>query len=141
MPSSGSSWPTIRRSRSDAVAGLVRRLIRATLGSGRESKESGMPARIGLMIPSSNRMVEQEMVRHVPPGVVAHVTRLRMTGAHRRPLDAVLPRVEDATRQLTDARCDVVAFHCTSNSTSEGTDGEAKLLGALRNAGAPRATT
>jgi maleate isomerase len=42
---------------------------------------------------------------------------------------------------LTDARCDVVAFHCTSNSTSEGTDGEAKLLGALRNAGAPQATT
>jgi maleate isomerase len=100
-----------------------------------------MPARIGLIIPSSNRMVEQEMVRHVPPGVVAHITRLRMTGAHRAPLDAVLPRVEDATRQLTDARCDVVAFHCTSNSTSEGTDGEAKLLGALRNAGAPQATT
>ena len=42
-----------------------------------------MTARIGLIIPSSNRMVEEEMVRHVPPGVTAHVARLRMTGAHR----------------------------------------------------------
>src|ERR1700691_5414228 len=100
MPSSGSSWPTIRRSRSDAVAGLVRRLIRATLGSGRESKESGMPARIGLMIPSSNRMVEQEMVRHVPPGVVAHVARLRMTGAHNVALDRLVPRVEETAATL-----------------------------------------
>src|ERR1700691_6162328 len=139
MPSSGSSWPTIRRSRSDAVAGLVRRLIRATLGSGRESKESGMPARIGLMIPASNRMVEQEMVRHVPPGVVAHVMRLRMTGEHRGTVDVLLPRVAEAASHLLDARCDVVAFHCTANSTSEGLAGEAKLLGAVRNAGVAHA--
>jgi maleate isomerase len=100
-----------------------------------------MVARIGLIIPASNRMVEHEMVRAVPPGVVAHVTRLRMTGAHRGPLDAVLPRVEEAAALLTDARCDVVAFHCTSNSTAEGTAGEAKLLGALLHAGAPHVTT
>jgi maleate isomerase len=100
-----------------------------------------MPARIGLIIPASNRMVEQEMVRHVPPGVVAHVMRLRMTGEHRGTLDEILPRVADATRLLCDARCDVVAFHCTANSTSEGLAGEAKLLAALRQAGAAHSTT
>jgi maleate isomerase len=52
-----------------------------------------------------------------------------------------LPRVAEATRQLTDARCDVVGFHCTANSMSEGPAGETRLLGALREAGAPRATT
>ncbi len=98
-------------------------------------------ARIGLIIPSSNRMVEQEMVRHVPPGVTAHVARLRMTGAHRVGIDALLPRVEEAAATLIDARCDVVAFHCTANSTSEGTEGEDKLTAALRRAAAPRATT
>ena len=97
--------------------------------------------RIGLIIPSSNRMVEEEMVRHVPPGVTAHVARLRMTGAHRVGIDALLPRVEEAAATLIDARCDVVAFHCTANSTSEGTEGEDKLTAALRRAGAPRATT
>ena len=100
-----------------------------------------MPARVGLIIPSSNRMVEQEMVRHVPPGVVAHVARLRMTGAHRGPLEALLPRVTEAAATLIDARCDVVAFHCTSNSTAEGVAGEEKLRGALRSAGALHVTT
>jgi len=100
-----------------------------------------MPARIGLIIPASNRMVEQEMVRHLPPGVTAHVMRLRMTGDHRGTLDALAPRVEQAAGLLLDARCDVIAFHCTSNSTSEGLAGEEKLLCALRQAGAGRATT
>lgn len=100
-----------------------------------------MTARIGLIIPSSNRMVEQEMVRHVPPGVTVHVARLRMTGAHRVTLDALIPQVEQAAGLLTDARCDVVVFHCTANSTSEGAPGEAKLLTALLQAGAPHVTT
>jgi maleate isomerase len=97
--------------------------------------------RIGLIIPSSNRMVEQEMVRHVPPGVTAHVARLRMTGAHRVGIDALLPRLAEAAATLVDARCNVVAFHCTANSTAEGTEGDDKLVAAVRQAGAPWATT
>ncbi len=100
-----------------------------------------MTARIGLIIPSSNRMVEEEMVRSIPPGVAAHVARLRMTGAHRLTIDRLLPRVEEATAMLTDARCDVVAFHCTANSMAAGAAGEAELLAALCRAGAPQATT
>ena len=100
-----------------------------------------MAARIGLIIPSSNRMVEQEMVRHTPPGVTAHIARLRMTGAHHAALDALLPHVEAATQTLTDARCGVVAFHCTANSMSGGMAGEARLLEVLAHAGAPLSTT
>ena len=55
-----------------------------------------MTARIGFIIPSSNRMVEGEMVLHVPPGVVAHVARLRMTGAHRVTIHTLMPRVAEA---------------------------------------------
>ncbi len=100
-----------------------------------------MTGRIGLIIPSSNRMVEGEMVRHTPPGMVAHVARLRMTGAHHVAIERLLPGVEAAAATLTDARCGVVAFHCTANSMAEGTAGETRLLAALRRAGAPRATT
>jgi maleate isomerase len=100
-----------------------------------------MTARVGLIIPSSNRMVEQEMVRHFPDGVQAHVARLRMTGAHHVPLDQLLPRVEDVTRTLADAKCDAVVFHCTANSMGEGTSGEARVLAALQRAGARRALT
>jgi maleate isomerase len=100
-----------------------------------------MPARIGLIVPASNRMVEQEMVRHMPPDVVAHVMRLRMTGEHRVALDALLPQVNHAAGLLLDARCDLVAFHCTANSTADGLSGEARLLDAVRQAGAALATT
>lgn len=98
-----------------------------------------MVARVGLIIPSSNRMVEREMVRAFPAGVQAHVTRLRMTGAHHGPLDELLPRIGDATGALLDAKCDVVVFHCTATSMEEGREGEARVLAAMRAAGAARA--
>ena len=100
-----------------------------------------MAARVGLIIPSSNRMVEQEMVRAFPSGVTAHITRLRMTGANRLAFEELLPRVEEAARALTDARCDVVAFHCTANSMEGGAEGEQQILVTLARAGAPGATT
>lgn len=100
-----------------------------------------MTARAGCIIPSSNRMVEQEMLAGFPADVKPHVTRLRMTGANRGPLDAVLPRIEEATHALTDARCQVVAFHCTANSMQEGVGGEERILAAMTRAGAPQATT
>jgi maleate isomerase len=100
-----------------------------------------MTARVGLIIPSSNRMVEQEMVPAFPAGIAGHVTRLRMTGANHMAFDRLLPRIEEAARALTDARCDVVAFHCTANSMQGGKAGEDEILATLARAGAPHATT
>src|SRR5258708_6894441 len=100
-----------------------------------------MSARVGLIIPSSNRMAEQEMARAFPLGVTAHVTRLRMTGANHPAFDELLSRIEEAARALVDARCDVVAFHCTANSMEGGAEGEQHILASLARAGAPRATT
>ena len=100
-----------------------------------------MTTRVGLIIPSSNRMVEDEMNHAFPEGVRAHVTRLRMTGDNRGPLNQLMPRVEEAARALVDARCEVVAFHCTANSMDAGRDGEERILAALTRGGAARATT
>ena len=100
-----------------------------------------MPRRIGLIIPSSNRMVEQEMVGHFPKDAVVHINRLRMTGPNRRSLSDLLPDVERACAALVDAKCEAVAFHCTANSMAEGSGGEAALIHALRRAGAPQAAT
>jgi len=100
-----------------------------------------MIARVGLIIPSSNRMVEQEMLGAFAPGVQAHVTRLRMTGANHLPFGELLPRIEEAGRTFADARCDVIAFHCTANSMQAGPAGERAIITALLRAGAPRATT
>jgi maleate isomerase len=100
-----------------------------------------MTARVGLIIPSSNRMVEQEMVHGFPQGVQAHVARLRMTGPHHTDLAWLLPRIEEAARTLADARCEVIAFHCTATSMEEGAAGEERILAAVARAGARDALT
>ena len=90
----------------------------------------------GLIIPSSNRLVEQEMVPAFPKGLVPHVTRLRMTGPHRLELEALIGQVAQATMMLADARCDAVAFHCTASAMEHGLAGEARIEKAMQAAGA-----
>ena len=98
-----------------------------------------MVARVGLIIPSSNRMVEQEMVRFFPDNVVPHITRLRMTGSNRKSIGDLLPEVEAAAAALADAKCDVIVFHCTANSMEHGLEGEQKILDAVREASGAQA--
>jgi maleate isomerase len=98
-------------------------------------------ARIGLIIPSSNRLTEPQMHRYAPPGVQVHVTRLRMTGANHVPLAELMPRVVEATLGLADARCDVIVFHCTASSMEAGLSGEERLLEAMRGATAREVAT
>jgi maleate isomerase len=91
-------------------------------------------ARIGLIIPSSNRLTEPQMRQYAPRGVEVHVTRLRMTGASHVPLPELMPRVVEATAALDDARCDVIIFHCTASSMEAGLAGERQVLDAMRGA-------
>jgi maleate isomerase len=88
-------------------------------------------ARIGLIIPSSNRMTEAQFNRYAPAGIGIHVARVQMTGQYKKPIAAVLDDVGRAASTLGDARCDPVVFHCTANAMSEGAAGEAALVGRI----------
>jgi len=79
-------------------------------------------ARLGFIIPSSNRMVEPQMQRYAPAGVVPHFTRLRMTNRYKRPLPELLPRILEAAELLNDSQCDIVVFQCTGTSMSGGVE-------------------
>src|SRR3954469_15802130 len=81
-------------------------------------------ARIGFIIPSSNRMVEPQMQRFMPNGVVPHFTRIGMTNRHKAPLEQLLPRITDAADLLGDSKCDVIVLQCTGTSMSGGVDTE-----------------
>jgi maleate isomerase len=89
-------------------------------------------ARLGLIIPSSNRLSEPQFRRYLPADVALHVTRLRMTGDHNKPLDALLKDVAGAAAALGDAKCDVIVFHCTANSMEHGPEGEQRILSTVR---------
>lgn len=97
--------------------------------------------RVGLIIPSVNTVVENEVLARFAPQVHPHVTRLRMTGPHRRPLADVLPAIKEASASLADAGCELVIFHCTANSTENGEDGEGKILNALADGGASQVSS
>ena len=84
--------------------------------------------RIGLIIPSSNRMSEAQFHRYAPVGIAVHVARVQMTGRHKKPISALLDDVGRAASSLGDARCDPVVFHCTGTSMAEGLEGEAALV-------------
>jgi maleate isomerase len=94
--------------------------------------------RIGLIVPSSNRLTEPQMRQYAPKGIEVHVTRLRMTGPHHVPVAALLPRIEEATGALEDAHCDVIVFNCTASSMEAGLRGEEQVLATMR--AATRAT-
>jgi len=89
---------------------------------------SARPARVGLMIPSSNTMMEVDFARDLPPGTALHTARMYMedttpAGENRMLDEFALP----AARDLGTARPDVVVFGCTSAGALRGNHYDAQL--------------
>jgi maleate cis-trans isomerase len=89
---------------------------------------TGRPRRVGLMIPSSNTMMEVDFARDLPPGTALHTARMYMedttpAGENRMLDEFALP----AARDLGTARPDVVVFGCTSAGALRGNDYDAQL--------------
>lgn len=97
--------------------------------------------RLGLIIPSSNRLTEPQFNRYAPEGVGIHVTRLRMTGAHHAPVNELMPRIIESGEMLADAQCDVIVFHCTASSMEEGVETDRRIVEAIRRATGRHATS
>lgn len=98
--------------------------------------------RIGLIIPSSNRLAEPQFQKYVPPGVGVHATRLRMTGKWHKPLAELQDAIAEAAAALSDTNPGVIAFNCTASSMEEGLAGEARVLEVIQKAsGCPAITT
>ena len=91
-------------------------------------------ARVGFIIPTSNRMVEPQAQRFMPAGVTPHFTRIRMTNRHSAPLDQLTARIVDAAEMLAESLCDVIVLQCTGTSMSGGVDGEKVVMAAMEKA-------
>jgi maleate isomerase len=85
-------------------------------------------ARLGLIIPSSNRLSEPQIQYFAPPGLGVHVNRLRMTGPWHKPIAQLMDDIKASAGALADARCDVIVFHCTGTSMEEGPEVEARVI-------------
>jgi maleate isomerase len=87
--------------------------------------------RVGLIIPSLNVIVEDDLRRELPPDVGFHIGRLRLRKTQGRVTQAALLEAgRDAIEQstlLADAGMDAIAFNCTGASLSDGLEGARRL--------------
>jgi maleate isomerase len=91
-------------------------------------------ARVGLIIPSSNTFSEPQFNRLAPPGLDIHVTRARIAGRWKRPLSEMADEIATAARLLSDCAPNVIVFHCTETSMTQGPQGEGKVLEIIHDA-------
>jgi maleate isomerase len=89
-------------------------------------------ARIGLIIPSVNRMTERQFNHYAPTGLGVHVARGRVAGKPERTVGDLTEEIAHAAGTLADAAPDLIVFHCTHTSMKEGADGEARIIDLIR---------
>jgi maleate isomerase len=101
--------------------------------------------RVGLVIPSLNVIVEDDLRRELPADVGYHIGRLRLRRTQGRVtqqalLDAGRESIEQSTL-LSDAGMDAIAFNCTGASLSDGPEGARRLCAEIAAATSTPATT
>ncbi len=100
-------------------------------------------ARLGLLIPSSNTMMEVDFVRGLPAHTTLHTARMFMEDTtaegERRMLDE---HVAGAVRDIATVKPHVVVFGCTSAGALRGNDYDTRLCaGISERTGVPTVST
>src|ERR1700685_750738 len=85
-------------------------------------------ARIGLIIPSVNRMTEPQFNHYAPEGVGISAAPGRVAGQPGKTVAELTDEIAHAAGTLADAEPDLIVFHCTNTSMKEGADGEARII-------------
>ena len=102
---------------------------------GKDSAPLTQPrARVGLIIPSVNTYSEPQFNHFAPEGLGIHVARARVAGQWKRPLPEMKGEIAGAAKLLSDCGPDVIVFHCTDTSMTQGPQGEGKILDIVKEA-------
>jgi maleate isomerase len=104
----------------DAVTTIEKRPVHNHLGATR--------ARIRMVIPSVNSMTEPQFNHLAPPGLGVHVARARVAGEWKRPLPQMADEIAASAKLLSDVAPDLIVFHCTDTSMTQGPQGEGRIL-------------
>lgn len=90
-------------------------------------------ARLGLIIPSSNAVMEPEFYAMAPEGVTVHTTRLYLKELSLKGLASMAEDIEETTTLLDTASVDVIAYGCVRGSMHGGPEGNDKIISKMRN--------
>jgi maleate isomerase len=91
-------------------------------------------ARVGLIVPSVNRMSEPQFNHFAPAGLAIHVARARITGQWRKPAAEMKDEIARSAAALADSGPDLIVYHCTDSSMREGRAGERQLTDIVQEA-------
>ena len=98
-------------------------------------------ARLGIMVPATNFVMEPELNRMVPPGVTVHAARLRLGGTFSlKNLIEMSQDIEKATYELKPV-ADVIGFGCTSGSFAKGFGWDREIIKKIESLSEVPATT
>lgn len=101
-------------------------------------------ARIGLLIPSVNVVMESDFRRFLPAGLQAHAHRVYRRSLHStmESENQMLTDSVEAAKALAHTRADVIVFGCTAATILEGAGGDRVIGQRLTDAaGVPTVTT
>jgi maleate isomerase len=86
-------------------------------------------ARVGLIVPSSNTVMEPDLYRRLPSGATLHTARMLLEETTPEAEEAMLDEhLPISVRDVGTARPDVVVFGCTSAGALRGNAYEAGLI-------------
>ena len=87
--------------------------------------------RFGVLIPSTNSILERDAHVFLPHNVSAHFSRMRYDPSGAEPLVEMRRHAEQAASLLADSEMDVVAYGCTAGSLLTGLSYDVELARAL----------
>lgn len=83
--------------------------------------------RVGVLVPSTDTTLEQELPKFLRDTATVHVTRMRLSEVTHAGLEAMERQAIEAARLLRDLQPDVVLFGCTSGTFLRGATHEKNL--------------
>lgn len=101
----------------------------------------GWRARIGVIIPSGNSVLEPDYGEILPQGVTAHFTRIFNNEDTLEQIGALIHQTSAAAQLLAHVEPDVIAFGCTSGSFLEGPEYDERVLNEIERETGVRGTT
>lgn len=103
----------------------------------------GWRAKLGLLVPSGNQVVEPELMRVAPEGVTVHSTRITNYLDTPEELAAMKDEVPAAARLLGHAEVAAIAFACTGGSLLQGAGYDRTISALIKESsgGIPATTT
>lgn len=87
--------------------------------------------RIGLLVPSSNTIMEPDFYKMAPKGVTIHSARMKLLDFNEKALINIVDDVEREVELLASANVEVIIYGCSTCSLIGGVDWEKILVNQL----------